>query len=63
MINASPPQFAQKLLVSFLRDDLVEEVCGDLEEKFYASVKNRSRLRAKLNYWYQVLNYMRPLPC
>jgi putative ABC transport system permease protein len=56
----SPPKLAKRLLLSFLRDDLVEEVCGDLEEKFYASVKNRSRLRAKLNYWYQVLNYMRP---
>src|SRR3970282_2970954 len=60
MISASPPKLAQKLLVSFLRDDLVEEVCGDLEEKFCSTAKNRSLIRAKLNYWYQVLNYLRP---
>src|SRR5260221_4651973 len=55
-----PPQFAKKLLTWFLRDDLAEEVHGDLEEKFVAMVKNKSLLRAKLNYWYQVVNYIRP---
>lgn len=48
------------MLLRFLRDDLTEEVQGDLEEKFYCTVKNRSLLRAKLNYWYEVFNYMRP---
>ena len=55
-----PPKLARRLLVSFLRDDLAEEVLGDLDEKFYSLVKNRSVLRAQLNYWYQVLNYIRP---
>lgn len=44
----------------FLRRDLAEEVQGDLEEKFYATAKERSLFRAKLNYWYQVFNYLRP---
>ena len=44
----------------FLRSDLAEEVQGDLEEKYYATLKRKSAWRAKLNYWYQVLNYMRP---
>jgi len=43
-----------------LRDDLAEEVHGDLEEKFYVAVKNKSLFKAKLNYWYQVFNYIRP---
>jgi hypothetical protein len=38
----------------FLRDDLAEEVLGDLDEKFYVQLKASSLVRAKLNYWYQV---------
>lgn len=55
-----PPIGAQRLLLRFLRDDLAEEVLGDLDEKFYLTQKERSPFRAKLNYWYQVLNYLRP---
>ena len=58
--NHIPPQRAEKLLQWFLRDELAEEVLGDLEEKFYAVQKKHSVLRAKLNYWYQTLNYLRP---
>ncbi len=55
-----PPKFANRLLHSFLRSDLVEEVSGDLEEKFYESLKTKSAFKAKLNYWFQVFNYLRP---
>ena len=55
-----PPKLAQKVLMRFLRDDLAEEVLGDLDEKFYLSVNKNSKLKAKLNYWYQVFNYLRP---
>jgi len=55
-----PPTLATKLLHSFLRDDLAEEVSGDLEEKFYKTVNVRSVFKAKVNYWYQVINYIRP---
>ncbi len=55
-----PPRLAQRFLRWFLRDDLSEEVQGDLEEKFYATLEDRSLRRAKLNYWYQVLHYLRP---
>lgn len=60
MREAAPPKLARKLLLSFLRDDLAEEVGGDLEEKFYVSLKARSSFHAKINYWFQVLNYVRP---
>jgi len=48
------------MLLRFLRSDLAEEVQGDLEEKFYAALKTKSPFKSKLNYWYQVFNYLRP---
>lgn len=55
-----PPKLATRLLLAFLRDDLAEEVQGDLEEKFYSTLKKTSRSKARLVYWYQVLHYVRP---
>ncbi|MEQ9116904.1 ABC transporter permease [Fulvivirga sp.] len=55
-----PPRLAQRLLEWFIKDELAEEVLGDLDEKYYYSIKNKSTTRAKLNYWYQVLHYLRP---
>jgi putative ABC transport system permease protein len=48
------------MLLWFLREDLAEEVLGDLDEKFYAMVDRASPVRARINYWYQVLHYLRP---
>jgi hypothetical protein len=56
----TPPRLATRLLNGFLRSELAEEVRGDLEEKFHSDLKNKSAFKAKLNYWYQVLNYLRP---
>jgi putative ABC transport system permease protein len=55
-----PPKLATRLLHSFLRNDFAEEVQGDLEEKFYSDIKDKSALKAKINYWFEVLNYLRP---
>ncbi|MBN8576166.1 MAG: ABC transporter permease [Cytophagales bacterium] len=55
-----PPAWANKFLRMFLREDLAEEVQGDLQEKFYADAKVKSELSAKFTYWFQVLNYLRP---
>ena len=55
-----PPRLAQRLLLRILRDDLAEEVLGDLEEKFYESLKSKSLFRTRVNYWWQVVNYLRP---
>src|SRR5678815_2559954 len=54
------PKLAQRLLLSFLREDLSDEVLGDLEEKFYKTSNRASLFKAKLNYWHQVVNYARP---
>lgn len=56
----SPPSAARRLLFFFLRDDLAEEVAGDLEENYVRQIKARSRFHANLNYWYQVIQYFRP---
>lgn len=55
-----PPRLAERFLLFFLRDDLAEEVLGDLEEQFYVMLEERSLFYARLNYWYQVFNYLRP---
>lgn len=55
-----PPKKAQLLLTWLIRDDLAEEVLGDLEEKFFTEAEKKSLFRAKLNYWYQVIHYLRP---
>ncbi|MEP2771532.1 MAG: ABC transporter permease [Fulvivirga sp.] len=54
------PKLANWLLLRFLRGDLAEEVLGDLEEKYFNTKETHSTTRARLNYWYQVFNYLRP---
>ncbi|MCG8309934.1 MAG: ABC transporter permease [Cytophagales bacterium] len=58
--NHIPPKLAHRFLTWFLRDDLAEEVQGDLEEQFYRELDITSPFRARLNYCYQVVNYLRP---
>ena len=55
-----PPKRAEQFLQWFIRGELAEEVLGDLEEKYYSILEQKSPLQAKINYWYQVLNYLRP---
>jgi putative ABC transport system permease protein len=55
-----PPKIAQRLLMKVLREDLVEDVLGDLDEKFYKTLDKHSAFRANVNYWFQALNYLRP---
>lgn len=56
----NPPGFAQKILKSFLREDLWEDVSGDLEEQYHRDRRQHSKLKAQLLYYYQVINYLRP---
>jgi putative ABC transport system permease protein len=58
--NIIPPPLAQRLLLRFLREDLAEDVMGDLEEDFYRQLGRKKPWRARLHYWYQVIHYMRP---
>jgi putative ABC transport system permease protein len=56
----TPPKLASWFLHRFLRHDLAEDVSGDLIERFHTRVESRSAFHAKLDYWYQVLAYLRP---
>ena len=56
----SPPRLAERFLLLFLKDELAEEVLGDLDEKFYTEIHRKSLWRARLIYWYQVIHYLRP---
>ncbi len=58
--HIAPPRLAEKLLCWFLKDELAEEVQGDLEEKFHQTLNRYSKAKAKRNYWYQVFKYIRP---
>jgi putative ABC transport system permease protein len=55
----NPPGLARRILLFFLRDELVEEVLGDLDEQFYLTLQHSSPLKARLDYYYQVFNYFR----
>ena len=55
-----PPKAANRFLTWFLRNDLAEEVQGDLEEQFYNKLDNSTHFQSRLNYWYQVVQYIRP---
>lgn len=58
--HIDPPRLAERFLLWFLREELTEEVLGDLDEKFNSQLDKKGLVRAKLNYWYQVLKYIRP---
>ncbi len=55
-----PPKWATRFLCFFLKEDLQEEVLGDLEEKYFSVLEKQSSIKAALNYWFQVMNYLRP---
>lgn len=58
--RTTPPKMAERFLLWFLKEDLAEEVLGDLDEKFFATLQTKSVRKARLNYWFQVINYLRP---
>ncbi len=55
-----PPKYAQKFLNWLLKTELAEEVMGDLDEKFHQQLTLKSPFKAKANYYYQTINYLRP---
>lgn len=58
--HTTPPKLAQRFLLWFLKDELAEEVLGDLNEKFHTTLEKRSISKARFNCWYQVFHYLRP---
>jgi putative ABC transport system permease protein len=58
--DASPPRWPDKLLQLFCAPHLVEEVMGDLHERYYLQVQKVGEAKAKRQYWSEVLAYIRP---
>ncbi|MEM0992245.1 MAG: permease prefix domain 2-containing transporter, partial [Bacteroidota bacterium] len=58
--NRTPPKYAKKLIQVLLKEALTEEILGDLEEQFQRKLKSKTLARAKMDYWYQTINYLRP---
>ena len=55
-----PPKAADRFISWFCRDELLEEVKGDLHEFYLLDRQDHSRRKADLHYWYHVLHFLRP---
>lgn len=58
--DARPPRSADRFLGWFCRDELLEEVRGDLHEFYEMVYRESGRMRAWWAYWYHVLQFIRP---
>ncbi len=54
-----PPQWPDKLLQRFCAPHLLEEVLGDLHERYYLRVQKIGEAKARKKYWREVMAYMR----
>ncbi|MEO0331281.1 MAG: permease prefix domain 2-containing transporter, partial [Bacteroidota bacterium] len=55
-----PPKWIDKLLERFCAPELLEEVLGDLHERYYLRVRREGVKKARRSYWREVLAYLRP---
>ncbi len=55
-----PPKLADRFLSWFCKDELLEEVKGDLYEFYRVESEDGSKAKANLKYWFHVLNFLRP---
>ncbi len=60
MNNYKPPRWPTKLLERFCAPHLLEEVMGDLHERYYLRVQKVGETKARRQYWREVLAYVRP---
>ncbi|SFC10352.1 ABC transporter permease [Spirosoma endophyticum] len=58
--NAGPPRLADRLLEFFCAPHLLEEVQGDLHERYVRDVTRMGIAKAKRTYTYNVLSFLRP---
>jgi putative ABC transport system permease protein len=55
-----PPKWPNKLLEWFCPDELLEEVQGDLHERYGLRMQKMGKKKARNLYFREVLTYMRP---
>ncbi len=53
-----PPKLADAFLESYCNETLLEELQGDLYEKYLLDIKKKSKLKADLSYWMNVIRLM-----
>ena len=58
--STKPPSFSEKLVQWLCREELLEEILGNLYEFHDHQRKNGLHTFSRLSYWYQVLTYLRP---
>lgn len=59
-VGNTPPVWAGKLLAFFCREELLEEIEGDLQEFYQRTVAAKGKRAAAFIYWYHVLHFLRP---
>ncbi|MEM9831360.1 MAG: ABC transporter permease [Bacteroidota bacterium] len=55
-----PPKWVDKLLEWLCTPELLEEVLGDLHERYHLRVQKEGEAKARRGYWREVLAYLRP---
>ncbi|MBO6573916.1 MAG: ABC transporter permease [Rhodothermales bacterium] len=60
MRDARAPGLARWLLELYCRDELLEEILGDLDEAWHADLRRHGLRRARRRYWKEVLLFVRP---
>lgn len=54
------PKFADRLLAWCCKDELLEEIEGDLYEYYQEARSKQSKWRANISYWFHLFNFLRP---
>lgn len=57
--GVQPPRWADRLVVRLCPAHLLEEVLGDLHERFTLQVHRIGEAKARSQYWWEVLRYLR----
>lgn len=55
-----PPKLADRFLSWFCKDNLLEEVKGDLFEYYQMEREVRSKWRSNVSYWFHAFHFLRP---
>lgn len=56
----APPKLADRLLGWLCKDELLEEIKGDLHEFYGMERAEKSAWKANWSYWYHMLHFLRP---
>lgn len=59
-VASRPPRWADRLLEGFCAPHLLEEIQGDLHERYKRDVQRAGKSKANQRYWLNVLRFIRP---